>query len=118
MRIKRPRTGQRRTRVIFYEQSSSENANTDGEIPEDETELGSRWAEVTPIRGTERWLALQTQADVTYRVRVPYDSLTSALTPANWLDIKQTGRRLNISRVYDPDLRQRHIELECKERVE
>ena len=117
VRAKRTRVGQRRTRVILCKQSPSATANTDGERPEVETEIDKRWAEVKPLRGQERFLASQTQADITYRVRLPYDNVTKDLTPRNWLKIKQTDQRLNIVRAYDLDGRHHTIELECKERV-
>lgn len=117
MRRERKHAANFRDRVILCEHDSTASANTDGQIPESEKEITERWAEIVPLRGTERFLANQTQADITYRVRLRHDDVTSTLTPKNWLKIKASGQRLNIVRVYDPDLRQREIEMECKERV-
>lgn len=55
-------------------------------------------------------------ADVTWIVRMRYDELTAAITPAMWLKIKTTSQRLNIRRAYDPNMRRRTIEIECTER--
>lgn len=103
--------------MIVYRQAATTSANTDGQIPEDGETFCTRWARVEPLRGRERLLAAQTQADIDYRVTLPYDRDTKTITPSDWIVLKQTSERLNIVRAFDPDLKQQEIECECRRRV-
>lgn len=117
MRAKVTRAGEFRTRVIVCRNNSSASANTDGEVPESEEEVCRRWASIWPVRGRERDLNDQMQADVTHTVRLRYDTTTAAITPKYWLKVQGTTERLNVSRAYDPDRRRREIHLECVQRL-
>lgn len=116
-RRKRFRAADYRTRVIVCEQDSTATANDDGEIPETEKEMYLRWARVHPVRGRERDVNDQLQADVTHLVTMRYDTATAAITHENWLKIRKGGDRLNILRAYDPDRRRREIVMECVQRI-
>jgi SPP1 family predicted phage head-tail adaptor len=107
-----------RNRVIICRQDSTGSANTDGQIPEDEEQWCERWAKVEPLRGRERFAAAQTQADVDYRVTVHSDRWTKQITPNYWIVEKETAKRLNVVRAYDPDGGGMFIEMECRQRIE
>jgi len=101
-------------RVTIYQNQPTTNA--DGQEVEGEVEFLQRWAKVTPIAGQERFLAQQTQADITHRVRMRSDVQTRTITPAMWLKLLD-GTRLDIKRAFDVDLRRVELELECNQRV-
>ncbi len=106
------------TQIRVFQQTAGTTPNADGQIPEVESLFIERWAKVTPVRGMERFLAQQTQADVTYRLRVHYDRRTIEITPKMWIRIVDAARtRLNIARIYDPDGNRRELELECTQRI-
>ncbi len=90
--------------------------NPDGQKVANETVWIQRWASVKPISGRERLLAQQTQADVTYLVRMRYDTQTRTITPKMHLKLRD-GTVLNISRVFDVDMMRTEIECECTQRV-
>lgn len=106
-----------RERVTVYEQTEGTSANTDGQIPETEREICRRWAKIVTLRASERFLANQTQGDVSHVVRLRYDSFTKTITCKMWLKIEASGERLNVEASYDPDRRRREIQLDCKQRV-
>jgi|GEM_PF-5057531 len=116
-RKRKARAGHFDTRIIVYEQDSTGTANTDGEIPEDAKEVCRRWAEVYPLRGRLLDLTTSLEGNVTHVVRVHYDDETEAITPANWIVLRKTSKRLNIINALDLDNQHRCIELECTERV-
>ena len=103
-------------RVTIWQNKSDRSANTDGQRPEDSEQYIQRWARVKPISGGERFLAQQTKADVTHRVWMHSDSRTRAITPKMWLTLRD-GTRLNIKRVFDAELRNIEVELECNQRI-
>lgn len=105
-----------RDRVTFTRNDPGRSANTDGQLAESAEERFTRWAEVAPLRGRERFLAQQTQADVSYLIRVRYDRETAAVDPSWWLTLTD-GTRLNIVRAFDPDRGRQWIEIECNERI-
>lgn len=113
---RRTKRGEYRTQITIYEQTSGTTPNADGQVPEAETAFLERWAKVIPIHGRERFLAQQTQADVTHFVRMRYDSDTKTITPKMWVKLRD-GTRLNIVRAYDPDAGRCEIELECNEPI-
>jgi len=90
--------------------------NSDGQKVEVATEYIRRKVSVRPLSGKERFLAQQTQADVTHRVRMRRDNQTKAITPKDWLSLRD-GTRLDVTRVFDVDMARRELELECKQRV-
>jgi SPP1 family predicted phage head-tail adaptor len=89
--------------------------NPDGQQVEVPTEFITRWARVKPVAGRERFLAQQTQADTTHRVRVRSDGQTRTITPAMWITLRD-GTRLDITRAFDVDMRRVEIEMECNHR--
>ena len=90
--------------------------NDDGQRIESATEYIQRWASIKPLSGRESFLAQQTRADVTHRVRMRSDSQTRTITPKHWLTLRD-GTRLNITRVFDVDMQNIEIEMECKQRI-
>lgn len=109
-------TGIQRDQVTFIRNAPGRTADGDGHLAESAEERFDRWAEVMPLKGRERFLANQTQADTGYVVRVRYDKQTKTLDPRWWLTLRD-GKRLNITRIYDPDRGHRWIEMECNERI-
>lgn len=91
-------------------------SNPDGQKVPAESEWIRRWAKVTPLAGRERLLAQQTQADITYRVRMRYDTQTKTIRPKMHLKLRD-GTVLNIKRVFDVEMRKTEIEMECNQRV-
>lgn len=108
--------GQMTERVRVYQQASNATPNADGQVEEDAELYATRWAKVEPLRGNERFAAQQVQADVAYRVRMPSDPTTRAITPEMWL-LLSNDTRLNITAAYDVDDRNIEIELLCTERT-
>ena len=108
------RAGEYDTRVTVCKNEPT--TNTDGQQVASETEWIRRWAKVIPTSGTERILAQQTQADVTYRVRMRRDTQTKTISPDMHLKLRD-GTVLNIKRVFDVEMRKVEVELECNERV-
>lgn len=106
-----------RVRVIICQHDTTTSANSDGEIPETEKEVARRWASIEPIRGREREINDQLQADVTHRIVLRYDQLTSAMDHTYWLKVQKSGDRYNVTKAYDPDWRRREIHLDCTQRV-
>lgn len=90
--------------------------NTDGQRPANENVWIQRWASVNPLSGRERLIAQQTQADVTYRVRMRYDTQTKTIDPTMHLKLRD-GTVLNITRAFDLEMAKTEIELECTRRV-
>lgn len=90
--------------------------NDDGQKVEAAVEYIKRWAAIRPISGQERFLAQQTQADVTHRVRLRSDSQSREITAQYWLTLRD-GTRLDIKRVFDVELQQIELELECNQRT-
>ena len=101
-------------RVTVYKNVPT--TNPDGQQVAAENGWIVRWAKVTPVSGQERGLAQQTQADVTYRVRMRYDTQTKTITPPMHLKLRD-GTVLNITRAFDVEMRKTEMELECNQRV-
>lgn len=87
----------------------------DGQPVETESQLYWVWGKAKPLTGRERNLANQQQATVTWRVWMPSDSRTRAITEEDWL-LLSDGTRLNVVRAFDPTQRRKEVELECVER--
>jgi SPP1 family predicted phage head-tail adaptor len=82
----RAHAGQYDKRVTVWENVPS--TNDDGQQVETPVEFITRWASVKPLTGRERFLAQQTQADTTHRVRVRSDGQTRTITPAMWITLR------------------------------
>ncbi len=90
--------------------------NDDGQRVQTPVEFIERWARIMPITGTERFIAQQTKADITHRVRMRSDSQTRTITAKMWITMRD-GTRLDIKRVFDVDVRKVELELECNQRI-
>ena len=101
-------------RVTVHRDSPGTNA--DGQRVEAGAALMRRWAKVEPYGGNEREGNQQQHADVTHRVYMRSDRETRAITPKDWLVLRD-GTRLDITRTYDRDLRRVEIVMECNQRT-
>lgn len=101
--------------VRVWKETPGATANSDGQLPETQTEVCRRWAEIHPLRGQERMLADQQQADITCRVRLVYDETVATISERMWLTMED-GTRLNIVAAYDPDMRRQYYVLDCNQR--
>ena len=106
--------GQYDQRVAVHRDAPTTNA--DGQLVEAGAAIMRRWAKVAPYGGGEREANQQQQADVTHRVFMRSDRETRAITPKDWLVLRD-GTRLDITRVYDEDLRRVQIVMECNQRI-
>ncbi len=90
--------------------------NADGQRVEAGGVMFRRWAKVQPYGGNERDANQQQAANVTHRVFMRSDRESRGITPRDWLTLKD-GTRLDITRVYDEDLRRVQIVMECTQRI-
>lgn len=97
-------------RATVYQQSSSGSANTDGGFSEEASEYCVRWARAWPIKGREAPAMEHQHALTEWIIQMRHDSTASAITPKMWL-VLSSGERLDITSVYDPDGRNRLIEM-------
>ncbi len=109
---KRTPAGKRDKRVRIYQQAANTTTNSDGQIPEDPELYATRWARVEPLRGEEKVAAQQVQATANYRVSLPSDPETRAITAKMWL-LMEDNTRLNVKSVVDVDLANVEVELLC-----
>lgn len=109
------RAGTLRERVIVHKDAGTA-ANDDGHVSEVDSTQSRVWASVLPATGNSRFANLQLQADVTFVVRMRYDTVAAAIRPAWWIT-RDNGTRLNVLHAYDPTGRRAEIELLCNERV-
>lgn len=77
--------------------------------------LGTRFANVVPLSGRERFTAQQVQSDVTHRVEMHYDP-TLQTKPVHRLLFG--SRALEIDSVVNVDERNRDVHVMCKEVVQ
>jgi len=106
------RAGHRTKRVRIYKQAAGTTPNNDGQIEEDAELYATRWAKVEALQGNERVAASQVQANTNYRVRLPSDPLTRAITAEMWL-LLEDDTRLNVTAAYDIEERRVEVELLC-----
>jgi len=106
------RMGDRTKRIRIYRQATGTAPNADGQIAEDAELYATRWAKVVALQGNERIAASQVQANVNYRVRLPSDPLTRAITAKMWL-LLEDDTRLNVTAAYDIEERRKEVELLC-----
>jgi head-tail adaptor len=102
--------------VTVYRKASSPTTNPDGEQTGEEVFLQKRWAQIIPLRGRERDVGGQRQADVTHIVRMPSDARSREITAEHWLK-RRNGTVLQIARAVDDGGRRDEIEFECNERT-
>ena len=106
------RAGTLRHRVIV--QRRAETTDAQGGIEESWTTLAYRWASVEPLRGTELFTAQQIEPKTTHRVRLRWDS-EPLLSTKDRLQMRDSGRILNIGSMLNVDERRREFELTCEE---
>lgn len=105
--------GERRHRVVF--QRSTVTQDTFGEPDQSWTTLCTSWALVQPLKGQERFTAMQIQADVDTRIVTRYRSDLSALGPkdrATW-----NGHTYDIKAVIPRDHRNIELEILAREHL-
>lgn len=112
MADKRRRPANRR--VTFYQQNSSAAANTDGSFDESATEYCTRWVTAFPLNGREQPAMEHQQPTVEWIVKLRKDAATKEISPAMWI-VFPGGERLNITSVFDPDGRNRELEIRAKQ---
>lgn len=86
------------------------NRNPTGGVVENWTTIVTRWAELIPLRGQERFEAAQMEAQTTIKIRIRY---YSQLKPT-WR-IKYGERIFNITGIANVGERNFAQEIECKE---
>ncbi|KKN79782.1 hypothetical protein LCGC14_0336370 [marine sediment metagenome] len=105
--------------VRFMQQASARTADSFRERTEVETEYIRRDALVMELRGTEKVVAGQLEADATHLVYMHSDTAARALTPRNWiLRTSQGNARLNILWIRAVGNDGMELELQCNERDE
>ena len=115
------RAGQMRNRVTI--QRATETADTYGQPVITWADWETRWARITPLRGTERVQALQLDASLTHKIMVYRDSKTKQIAPALYR-IKYgkrangtTDRILDINAIINVREQNAELELHCTEAV-
>lgn len=101
------RAGALRHRVTF--QRATVTPNDFGEPVQTWADLATVWARVEPLAGKERFAAMQTQADVDYRITVRYQTSLAALAPADratW-----SGKTFDIKSVIETESRGRELQV-------
>jgi len=93
-------------KAVVYQQLSSQTADTDGHFDESATEYCTRWLKVWPVRGKEQPVQEHQEPNTEWKGELRYDATAAAITTAMWM-VLNTGERLNIESIYDPDGRKR-----------
>jgi SPP1 family predicted phage head-tail adaptor len=95
--------GKRRHKIDFI--APLESQNSIGEVVTSEQVISTRWAEIAPINGTERFLSNQIYAEASVRIKSRY---AEGITPKHVIGFG--AKRYNIISV--SDVGERHIELD------
>ncbi len=90
--------------------------NPDGQQVEVPVEFIERWVSVETMDGTEGVIGKQTQAHVTHRVKMRYDTQTQTITAKMWITLRD-GTRLDITNSVDVTGRKIELELSCTQRI-
>lgn len=93
----RPRPGRWRHRVRIWRHQKTGETNAHGEPLTTPTALGERSCRIQALSGRERLEDDQVQAAATHRVEIRADELLRSLTPHDWLERLDTGRRLDVA---------------------
>jgi SPP1 family predicted phage head-tail adaptor len=101
-------SGQRNTRVEF--QKNTPTTNDDGQTVPSWTTRFSRWVNIVPRGGGERWLFQQVRAEIDNAMHVEYDADIAAITPAIWR-VKIGSRIMNLESIFDPDGKSKRLRL-------
>jgi SPP1 family predicted phage head-tail adaptor len=97
------RAGPMRDRVLV--QTWTETQNSVGEPITSWSAYATRWCQVTPLNGTEKWAGSEKLAEVSHHFRLRYDSITKAITPK--MRLSWDSRTFDISSV--TNMRNREI---------
>lgn len=100
--------GRRNDRVEF--QQNTPTTNDDGQTVASWSTRFSRWVNLVPRGGGERWLFEQVRAEIDHIMHVDYDADSAAMTPALWR-AKIGSRVLNLDSIFDPDGTNRRLRL-------
>lgn len=101
-------SGSLRHRVTI--QSLTKTSDGTGGFTETWTDAATVWAEVTPLKGFERYAAQQIRAQLSYRVRLRFrNDVTSDMR------LIHKGKILTIQAVINVNGRNRELELLCSE---
>lgn len=101
-------SGQRNDRVEF--QQNVPTTGDDGQQIAAWSTRFSRWVNLVPRGGGERWLFEQVRAEIDHVMHVDYDSDAAAMVPATWR-AKIGSRILNLDSIFDPDGTNRRLRL-------
>ena len=106
--------GNKRQRVTIERNDESATGSFGDRTPAWVT-VATRWASVVPLRGREYLAAHQVQAEVTHRIFLRHDSVTSAVTPKHRLKIG--ARVFDVLSAVDIEERGREVEIMAVERL-
>ena len=101
-------------RITVSQQSTAVNANTDGSFDETASTYCTRWGRAWPLKGQEQLAIEHPHATVDWIVQMRKDAVTKLITSEMWMTLS-TGERLNITSIYDPDGRNREIEIRARQ---
>jgi SPP1 family predicted phage head-tail adaptor len=101
-------------RVTVSQQDTTVAANADGSFPETATTYCTRWCRAWPLKGQEQPAMEHQHATVDWIVQMRKDATTKEINAEMWLTLS-TGERLNITSIYDPDGRNRDIEIRARQ---
>lgn len=104
------RAGRLRHRIRIERPPSPEDLDDFGQPVDGWQLVATRWAEVRPLRGNERFTAAQVKPELSHRVRIRY---MDGLDPK--MRIVHRGRVLDIHAILDIEERGREIEMLCTE---
>jgi SPP1 family predicted phage head-tail adaptor len=98
----------RSTRVEF--QKNTPTTSDDGQTVASWVTKFSRWVNLVPRGGGERWLFEQVRAEIDHVMHLDYDKDSLAMTPAMWR-AKIGSRVLNLDSIFDPDGKSKRLRL-------
>ena len=106
------RIGELKQRITLQRRSITQSSS--GEPTETWTDLGTRWANVTPLSAKEYQLAQQTNADITHKVTIRY---TNNFTPTTTDRFIYNGRTFHIDSIINVDEANTEYQIMAKEQV-
>lgn len=110
------RAGPMRERLVIQRATTTQDGY--GEPIETWATHATRWAQVEPLRGAERFEAQRLNPDLAYRVRVRHDTTVDGVTPKDRIYWTRKTRTLRIHEVINIGARDREVQLICSELVE
>lgn len=109
--------------LVTIQSDSSTTRDTNGDYTQGWADVsnGDRYASIEGLNGRELLQAKSIEADVTHRIRMRSDSLTSTISPKQRIkfvdQLQSKTRYFNIVSVYDIESKNRVMELMCKEQL-